>query len=92
MFCSAASGLVLPVYVVYKGEHLWSTWLEGGAVKTCYNRSKSGSFDAILFSDWFEKVFVPVAKTKTGRVVIIRDNLASHFTERVLELAAENNF
>jgi hypothetical protein len=64
MFCGSASGLVLPVYVVYKGEHLWSTWLEGGPVKTSYNRSKSGWFDATLFTDWFEKVFVPIAKTK----------------------------
>lgn len=91
MFCGSACGNVLPVYVVYKGEHLWSTWLEGGPVKTSYNRSKSGWFDATLFTDWFEKVFVPVARTKTGRVVIIGDNLASHFTERVVELSAQNN-
>ncbi|CAG4958214.1 unnamed protein product [Colias eurytheme] len=30
MFAATAEGQILPVYVVYKAEHLWDTWTEGG--------------------------------------------------------------
>ena len=43
MFCGNAAGQVLPCYVVYKAENLWSTWTEGGPKRTRYNRSSSGS-------------------------------------------------
>ena len=29
MFCGSADGSMLPTYVVYKAEHIWSTWTEG---------------------------------------------------------------
>ena len=53
MFAGAASGELLPVYVVYKAEHLWDTWTQGGPPGTRYNRSKSGWFDSNCFEDWF---------------------------------------
>ena len=33
MLAGTASGKVLPVYVVYKSDHLWNTWVEGGPPK-----------------------------------------------------------
>ena len=42
MFCSSASGKILPPYVVYKAEAIRSTWTENGPPGTRYNRSKSG--------------------------------------------------
>ena len=42
MFCGSASGQVLPPYVVYKSEHLWTTWTESGPRNARYNRSRSG--------------------------------------------------
>ena len=33
MLAGTASEEVLPVYVVYKSDHLWNTWLEGGPPK-----------------------------------------------------------
>jgi len=110
MFCGSASGVVLPPYVVYRADNLWNTWTGGGPVKARYNRSSSGWFDACIFTDWFEHLFLPavrsllntgsVAGTSTGTnndnhhstpILLIGDNLASHFTERVLQLAAEHN-
>ena len=51
--CGSADGTMLPSYVtmlpsyvVYKSEHLWSTWTEGGPPNTRYNRSHSGWFDS----------------------------------------------
>lgn len=91
MFCGSASGSMLPAYVVYKADHLWNTWTEGGPKNVRYNRSKSGWFDSTCFSDWFECVFVTQTKHLAGRKVILGDNLSSHFTDVVLKLARDNN-
>ena len=91
MFCGSASGTMLPAYVVYKAEHIWSTWMEGGPKNVRYNRSKSGWFDINCFSDWFETVFIPQAKKLVGKKVIIGDNLNSHFCGTVLKMAQDNN-
>jgi len=91
MFCGSATGEVLPPYVVYKADHLWNRWTEGGIKHVRYNRSKSGWFDAVTFADWFESSFIPYARRVGDRVVLIGDNLASHFSERVIQAAKENN-
>ena len=91
MFCGSASGQILPLYVVYKSEHLWTTQTEGGPQNTRYNRSNSGWFDANTFADWFEFTFIPHCRTLDGRKVILGDNLSSHFSKRVLELSEQNN-
>lgn len=91
MFCGSATGKMLPAYVVYKAENLWSTWSENGPQGTRYNRSRSGWFDNTCFSDWFASVFVKCTKNIEGRKVIIGDNLSSHFSEDVLQLAAKND-
>lgn len=85
MFSGTASGILLPAYVVYKAEHLYNTWVLGGPKDTRYNKSKSGWFDSICFEDWFQSVILPYVKTKQGqKVLLIGDNLSSHFSEKVL--------
>ena len=91
MYCASAAGRLLPCYVVYKSEHLWSIWTEGRPAGTRYNRSRSGLFDTCCFTDGFETVFIPCAKSLLGKKVIIGNNLISHFTERVLSLAEKHN-
>lgn len=53
MFSGTASGVILPVYVVYKADHLYDSWTQDGPKGARYNRSKSGWFDTTLFEDWF---------------------------------------
>lgn len=91
MFSGSASGVMLPCYVVYKADHLWDRWTEGGPAGTRYNRTKSGWFDSTAYTDWFSKVFLPAVRRQEGRKIIIGDNLSSHFTEDVLRLADEHN-
>lgn len=68
MFCGNADGSVfLPPYVVYKAEHIWSTWQVGGPPGTRYSRSKSGWFDSMTFEDWY--VNQQIYKIKSCRVV-----------------------
>ena len=33
MFCGTALDVLLPVYIVYKSENMWSTWCRGGPSK-----------------------------------------------------------
>jgi len=91
MFYGAADGTVLPPYVVYKAEHLWNQWADGGLKGVRYNQSKSGWFDSVTFTDWFHTTFLPFIRRLNNRVVLIGDNLASHFTEYVITAAKENN-
>jgi len=85
MFAASAAGELLPVYVVYKSEHIWDTWTDGGPDGTRYNRSKSGWFDNVCFRDWFYTIALPFLRRKEGRKVLIGDNLSSHFSQDVID-------
>lgn len=95
MYCGSASGQVLPPYVVYKSTHLYASWMVGGPPHTRYNRSKSGWFDGVIFKDWFIQMFLPYVKkhklNEEGKVVLLGDNLSSHFSSEVLQLCRDNN-
>ena len=91
MFCGSASGEILPPYVVYKAEALWSTWTENGPPGARYNRSKSGWFDALSFEDWFMMSLLPRLKKLDGKKIVIGDNLSSHINVAVLEACTEFN-
>jgi len=91
MFCGNADGEMLPPYIVYKSEAMWSTWTEGGPHGARYNRSKSGWFDSHCFEDWFESLLLPRLKRLQGKKVVIGDNLSSHISVKVLEFCQQNN-
>ena len=92
MLAGTAAGHVLPVYVVYKSDNLWSTWTEGGPPRARYNRIKSGWFENVTFVDWFKTIALPYCtRLEAGsKKVLIGDNLWSHFSNEVLDLC-ENN-
>lgn len=103
MMCGSASGDLLPPYIIYKGEHLWNTWKEGGpkglpcCTQPCcsagsrYARTKHGWIDSETFSDWFESSFLPHARRLNGKKVLLGDNLASHLNANVVRLCEEND-
>lgn len=91
MFCGNAAGEAVPPFIVYKSDHLWSTWTENGPKGARYNRTKSGWMDSATFEDWFLNHLMPVLKKKTGRKVVIGDNLASHINKTVLKECEKHN-
>ena len=91
MFCDNADGQLLPPYVVYKAEALWTTWMENGSTDARYNRSRSGWFDSLCFEDWFFSLLLPTLKKSSGRKVLIGDNLSSHIIISVLEACKQHN-
>lgn len=66
MYAGTADGQLLPEYVVYKSEHMWNSWTQGGPEGARYNRSRSGWFDSICFEDWFYTIIVPFFRNKDG--------------------------
>lgn len=96
MFAGTATGVLLPLYVVYKAEHMHSTWTQGGRPGTRYNRSRSGWFDSVLFEDFFDtviiKYFEDIEKAKEEKCLklIIGDNLSSHVSLSVIKKCQEH--
>ncbi len=104
MMCDSAAGVLLPPCVLYRAEKApLAAWKENGPVgKPCcesdcckggtyYTSTKSGWFDMSTFELWFVDVFLPHAFTLTGKIVLTADNLASHFSPKVIELCKQHN-
>jgi hypothetical protein len=96
MFAGSASGTLLAPYVVYKSEHLYDSWMEGGPKGCRFNRSKSGWFDGKIFEDWFFTIALPFFRkadpsNENLPKVLLGDNLASHLSLKVIEACEENS-
>lgn len=59
MIAAAGDGSLLPPYVTYKAENLYSTWTESGPKGTVLNRSKSGWFTLENILDYFRRIALP---------------------------------
>lgn len=91
MFCANAAGQAVPPYIIYKAEHLWSTWTENGPPGSRYNRTKHGWMDLATFEEWFSSHMLPILKKQEGTKIMIGDNLTSHLSLNVVRLCEENN-
>ncbi|XP_050313661.1 uncharacterized protein LOC126748449 [Anthonomus grandis grandis] len=94
MVCGSASGVLLPPMVVYKANNIYENWCKGGLPGTVYKNSLSDWFDANLFEIWFKEIFLPhVLRTREPgkRVILVGDNLASHFAPSVVQAAQEHD-
>lgn len=87
MFAGTATGVLLPIYIVYKSDHLYDTWIQNAPKGTRFNRSHSGWFDTKIFEDWFFSIVLPyLKKNDNQKKVMIGDNLA-----KVLKFCVDNN-
>ena len=85
MFSGTASEEMLPLYTVYKAEHLWDKWIIGGPPNARYICSKSGWFNQVCFNDWFTSIVIPYCRKIEAVEVLIGDNLSSHLNETIIE-------
>lgn len=90
MFAASGDGKMLPPYVVYKAQHMYTSWTERGPKNSRYNRTKSGWFDSYCFADWVETIAIPFLKNLEGPKFLIGDNLASHLSLDVIKLCTDN--
>ena len=96
MVCGSASGELLPPRVVYKAGNLYHGWCEGGPENATYAATPSGWFDGNQFELWFENNFLPFIEARhpdrgNKPIVLLGDNLASHYSPHVIETAADLN-
>lgn len=85
MFAGTADGELLPSYVVYKSENLWTEWCKDGPEGARYNRLQSGWFDSVVFLD-FTNIVITWARQLEGPKIVIGGNLSSHLNPDVVEL------
>lgn len=93
MYAASADGVVLLLYVVYRSKHMYDTWTVGGPQHVRYNRTDSGWFDAICFSDWLQNVALPHFRKfgAPGRKILIGDNLSSHLCYESIRLCMQSD-
>jgi len=89
--CCSAIGNFLPLYVVYKGKHLYDLWCKGGPEDAVFNCSPSGWMESDQFVEWFEKVFVPAVSELEGGKLLLFDGHNSHISTRVVDIAVQND-
>ena len=90
MFCGNATGEHLPPMIVYKAKHMYEGWRSDAIPGAVYESTESGWFDMKTFDNWFFQIFLPHVKDKNGPKVMIGDNLASHFSPRVIDACLEH--
>ena len=66
MMAGNAEGELLPPFVVYRSNKMWTTWFEGGPNGVRYTNTPSGWFDGSSFEEWFTAQMLPRLK-KIGR-------------------------
>jgi hypothetical protein len=64
--------------LVTLGPQLVHQLVQGGPKGTLYVCSKNSWFDMFLFEKWFVELLLPILKRKTGKKLIIGDNIANH--------------
>lgn len=84
MVFGSAEWELAPLYVNYKAEQMWSTWIENGPQGAPYNLTKSGWIDHNVLEDWLIPLILPILKNQEGVRVIIGDNLSLHISLEVL--------
>ena len=91
MACGSATGELLPPMFCYKAQNLYEGWTRGGPSGAVYAVTKSGWFEMNTFKTWFVDVFLATVRNRPGRKLLVGDNLASHFSPRVMQLAKEHD-
>ncbi|GFO05301.1 Dde-domain-containing protein [Plakobranchus ocellatus] len=89
---AAATGKLLPLYVVYQGKNLYEAWAKDGPTDAAYTTSTKGWMEAPLFLDWFKKIFLHHTRDDSDKArLLIFDGHASHLSVDLIEEAKRNN-
>ena len=63
MLAGTAAEHVLPVYVVYKSDNLWSIWTEGGPPRARYNEPNPADSKMLLLLTGLRQSLYPIAQS-----------------------------
>lgn len=84
----AASGKMLPPYVVYRSKNLHKEWIVSGPGQCAYPMSTNGWMEEtvqLVYVDWFEKIFLKhIADVSDKMRVLVFDCHSSHLSLSLL--------
>lgn len=86
-----AQGDKLPPLIIYKGKHMWDTWVSPEAYpNTTYAATKNGWMESHVFEMYFKKTFLPMIGDDRP-VLLIYDGHATHVGLNIIEEARKAN-
>lgn len=74
----------------YKAKNIYKEWCCHRPIDTVYSCTKNGWFDIAQFKIWFSNNLCHQPSDLIGPIVLIGDNLGSHFSEKVLQYCHKN--
>jgi hypothetical protein len=91
LFCCSAGGEFLPVNIIFKAKHLYTSWCSKGPKDARYNNSHSGWMETEQFFQWFKEIFLSHVKQLSGKKILFLDGHVSHVSLKLIDLAASND-
>jgi hypothetical protein len=91
--CACADGLVIPPFVIFKGENIQGTWISEAAPSTwMIATSPKGWTSNVLGMTWLRRQFDPHTKVKAkgAHRILILDGHGSHLTPDFIEYCRDN--
>ena len=80
-------------WFINKSEPCYENWTTIGYNNTVYDCVANGWFDSCTFETWFFKQFILSTRKHQGKqVVLIGDNLGSHFSPKVINACVVQNY
>lgn len=89
LFCCSATGEFLPVFIVYKGLHLYGNWTTGGPQGALYGCSPSGWMMDNIFESWLQ-AFAKYVEHRDKPILLLMDGHGSHLTYQSAKICKEN--
>lgn len=90
--CVSAAGTPMPPFIIFKGAFPAGPYNKGGPDAALYGKEKTGFMDSALLLKWLERLFIPHAKPrKEKQVLLLLDGHASHCAPEVIVAVKENN-
>ena len=86
--CVAASGFVLPPFMIYPRKRVTENIKDGAFPGTQFHCSDTGWVNADLYLEWFKFFLSSIPPARP--VLLIEDGHASHISIEVIELARKN--
>ncbi|KAL5530820.1 hypothetical protein ACEPAF_7078 [Sanghuangporus sanghuang] len=88
-----ADGSYIKPLVIFKGQNIYSKWLQNNVINANCTSSPNGWTDSQIALMWFKDHFEPETREKAkGRLrVLLLDNHKSHYSLELLEEAVKHN-
>ncbi|XP_074028306.1 uncharacterized protein [Leptinotarsa decemlineata] len=87
-----AAGKKAPPLILFKAKNLWNSWIPENEIfpGTAHGATKNGWMEADVFYNYLAKTLIPTMGAERPQLLIY-DGHSTHVTEKVIELAIQEN-